>query len=146
MLLQLPGSSLVKPDRMGMAGSLEARPSFLDYRMMEFAFCMPGHLKLRDRVTKYLFKKAVASLIGERLAIRKRQMFAVPAGAGLETNCGSIAGIIAVPSPISEKNRYFRGMSSLWLKTTSRVRRITHVRFALMALEHWQNAFREHIC
>lgn len=80
MQLLLSGNNLVKPDRMGMAVSLEARTPFLDYRMMEFAFRMPGDLKLKDGVTKYLYKKAVAPLIGERLAYRSKQMFTVPVG------------------------------------------------------------------
>ena len=65
---------------MGMAVSLEARTPFLDYRMMEFAFRMPGELKLKDGVTKYLYKKAVEPLIGAELAYRKKQMFTVPVG------------------------------------------------------------------
>ncbi len=80
MQLLLSGNNLVKPDRMGMALSLEARTPFLDWRMMEFAFRMPGDLKLRNGESKYLYKKAVSSLIGEELAYRKKQMFTVPAG------------------------------------------------------------------
>lgn len=80
MQLLLSGNNLVKPDRMGMAVSLEARTPFLDWRMMEFAFRMPGELKLRDGETKYLYKKAVTPLIGEDLAYRKKQMFTVPVG------------------------------------------------------------------
>jgi asparagine synthase (glutamine-hydrolysing) len=80
MQLLLSGNNLVKPDRMGMAVSLEARTPFLDYRMMELAFRMPGELKLKDGVTKYLYKKAVAPLIGEDLAYRRKQMFTVPVG------------------------------------------------------------------
>ena len=80
MQLLLSGNNLVKPDRMGMAVSLEARTPFLDYRMMEFAFRMPGNLKLNSGETKYIYKKAVASLIGDDLAYRKKQMFTVPVG------------------------------------------------------------------
>lgn len=80
MQLLLSGNNLVKPDRMGMAVSLEARTPFLDYRMMEMAFRMPGHFKLKNGETKYLFKKAVTPLIGEDLAYRKKQMFTVPVG------------------------------------------------------------------
>lgn len=80
MQLLLSGNNLVKPDRMGMAVSLEARTPFLDYRMMEFAFRMPGDLKLREGETKYLYKKAVSDLIGKELAYRKKQMFTVPVG------------------------------------------------------------------
>jgi asparagine synthase (glutamine-hydrolysing) len=80
MQLLLSGNNLVKPDRMGMAVSLEARTPFLDYRMMEFAFRMPGELKLKNGETKYLYKKAVAGLIGDELTYRKKQMFTVPVG------------------------------------------------------------------
>lgn len=79
-VLLLPGNNLVKPDRMGMAASIEARSPFLDVRMVELAFRMPGALKLKDGVTKALFKKAVEPLIGHDLAYRKKQMFTVPVG------------------------------------------------------------------
>jgi asparagine synthase (glutamine-hydrolysing) len=80
MMMLLPGNNLVKPDRMGMAVSLENRAPFLDYRMMEFAFSMPGSLKLKKGETKYIYKKAVTPLIGKDLAYRKKQMFTVPIG------------------------------------------------------------------
>lgn len=79
-LLLLPGNNLVKPDRMGMAVSLEARTPFLDLRMLELAFRMPGTLKLKAGQTKYLFKKAVADRIGHDITYRKKQMFTVPIG------------------------------------------------------------------
>jgi asparagine synthase (glutamine-hydrolysing) len=80
MTLLLPGNNLVKPDRMGMAVSLEARTPFLDYRMMELAFRLPGALKLQGGETKFAYKRAVAPLIGEHLTYRKKQMFTVPVG------------------------------------------------------------------
>lgn len=83
--LLLPGNNLVKPDRMGMAVSLEARTPFLDYRMVELAFRIPGRLKLHNGETKYIYKKAVAKLIGPELAYRAKQMFTVPIGEWFKT-------------------------------------------------------------
>ncbi|MBC5768388.1 asparagine synthase (glutamine-hydrolyzing) [Ramlibacter albus] len=80
MQLLLSGNNLVKPDRMGMAVSIEARTPFLDWRMMEFAFRSRGATKLHGRDKKHWYKKAVVPLIGEELAYRKKQMFTVPVG------------------------------------------------------------------
>ncbi len=79
MQLLLSGNNLVKPDRMGMAVSIEARTPFLDYRMMELAFRSRGATKLSSQGDKkHWFKKAAAPLIGNDLAHRKKQMFTVP--------------------------------------------------------------------
>lgn len=80
MMLLLPGNNLVKPDRMGMSVSLEARTPLLDWRLMEFAFRAPGDTKLKDGDKKHWFKRAVEPLIGADLAHRKKQMFTVPIG------------------------------------------------------------------
>lgn len=81
MQLLLSGNNLVKPDRMGMAVSIEARTPFLDWRMMEFAFRSRGATKLSAQGDKkHWFKRAAAPLIGEDLAYRKKQMFTVPIG------------------------------------------------------------------
>ena len=81
MQLLLSGNNLVKPDRMGMAVSIEARTPFLDWRMMEFAFRSRGNTKLSAAGDKkHWYKRAAAPLIGEDLAYRKKQMFTVPIG------------------------------------------------------------------
>ncbi|TFZ04069.1 asparagine synthase (glutamine-hydrolyzing) [Ramlibacter humi] len=81
MQLLLSGNNLVKPDRMGMAVSIEARTPFLDWRVMEFAFRSRGATKLSaggDK--KHWYKRAAEPLIGHDLAYRKKQMFTVPVG------------------------------------------------------------------
>jgi asparagine synthase (glutamine-hydrolysing) len=94
MQLLLSGNNLVKPDRMGMAVSIEARAPFLDWRMMEFAFRSRGATKLQGQDKKHWYKKAAAPLIGSDLAYRKKQMFTVPVG------------------------EWFRGDSYPWLRDT----------------------------
>ena len=81
MQLLLSGNNLVKPDRMGMAVSIEARTPFLDWRMMEFAFRSRGATKLSAQGDKkHWYKRAVEPLIGADLAHRRKQMFTVPIG------------------------------------------------------------------
>jgi asparagine synthase (glutamine-hydrolysing) len=86
MQLLLCGNNLVKPDRMGMAVSIEVRTPFLDWRMMEFAFRSRGHTKLHGGDKKHWYKRAVTPLIGADLANRKKQMFTVPVGEWFRTH------------------------------------------------------------
>ena len=76
----LPGNNLVKPDRMGMAASIEARTPFLDYRVVEESFLVPGEYKLNNDITKFILKEIAKPLIGDNLTFRKKQMFTVPIG------------------------------------------------------------------
>jgi asparagine synthase (glutamine-hydrolysing) len=136
MQLLLSGNNLVKPDRMGMAVSLEARTPFLDYRMMEFAFRMPGELKLKDGVTKYLYKKAVSGLIGDELAYRKKQMFTVPVGEwfrGVKAEyCRSYMSLLVdIGIDTDYCNAMLESHISADLNSTREIR-------ALIALSNWQ--------
>lgn len=88
-LLLLPGNNLVKPDRMGMAHSIEARTPFLDYRMIEFAFNLPSRFKLHDGRTKHMMRKAIEPLIGRELLNRPKQMFTVPIGEWFKSDGGA---------------------------------------------------------
>ena len=96
MQLLLSGNNLVKPDRMGMAVSIEARTPFLDWRVMEFAFRSRGNTKLHADDKKHWYKRAAAPLMGGDLAYRQKQMFTVPIG------------------------EWFRGESYPWLARTLR--------------------------
>jgi asparagine synthase (glutamine-hydrolysing) len=110
MQLLLSGNNLVKPDRMGMAVSIEARTPFLDWRMMELAFRSRGHTKLHGDDKKHWYKRAVTPLIGADLAYRKKQMFTVPVGEWFRTSShewlretlrqSELLGELLLPGPI----------------------------------------------
>ncbi|MCA6222239.1 asparagine synthase (glutamine-hydrolyzing) [Photorhabdus antumapuensis] len=103
-ILLLPGNNLVKPDRMGMAVSIENRAPFLDYRVIEFAFSIPGNLKLRNNETKYIYKKSVVDLIGNDLAYRKKQMFTVPVGEWLKNELKDLVNELLFSEKAKKRN------------------------------------------
>lgn len=103
-ILLLPGNNLVKPDRMGMAVSIENRAPFLDYRIVEFAFSIPGDLKLKNNETKYIYKKSVANLIGHDLAYRKKQMFTVPVGEWLKNELKDLVNELLFSEKAKRRN------------------------------------------
>ncbi|MFU7527158.1 asparagine synthase (glutamine-hydrolyzing) [Qipengyuania sp. ASV99] len=142
MQLLLPGNNLVKPDRMGMAVGVEARTPMLDYRMMEFAFTMPEGFKLRDGETKYLFKKAVAPMIGADLAYRKKQMFTVPIGEWFKDRLATAARETLLGQNSLTRNIFDPTVMASYLDahiagTENRTREIR----ALMAIEIWARQF-----
>ncbi len=69
---------LVKVDRMSMATSLEARVPFLDHRIVEFAFRVPGSLKIKNGETKYILKETMRDLLPEKILTRDKQGFSIP--------------------------------------------------------------------
>lgn len=141
MSMLLPGNNLVKPDRMGMAVSLEARAPFLDYRMMELAFSLDGSMKLRNGETKYIYKKAVAPLIGDNLAYRKKQMFTVPVGEWFKTDLKDLCYDLLVSNRTSARKIFdYKKVEHMLEEHISGRRNYTRQLRALMAIEVW---FRE---
>ncbi|WP_299204815.1 asparagine synthase (glutamine-hydrolyzing) [uncultured Amphritea sp.] len=142
-MMLLPGNNLVKPDRMGMAVSLETRAPFLDYRMMELAFSMPGSLKLKNGETKYIYKKAVAPLIGKDLAYRKKQMFTVPVGEWFKDELLPLCQDLLLSERAQRRNIFdVMFLEKILYEHIKGISNYTRQIRAIMALEIW---FREFI-
>ncbi len=69
---------LVKTDRMSMANSLEVRCPFLDTYVIDLASSIPTYMKIKDKTSKYILKKAFANLLPQEILNREKQGFDVP--------------------------------------------------------------------
>ena len=69
---------LVKVDRMSMATSLETRVPILDHKVVEFAYSIPGDLKLKGLTTKWIFKKTMERLLPRQNIYRPKEGFSIP--------------------------------------------------------------------
>ena len=140
--LLLPGNNLVKPDRMGMAASIENRSPFLDHNLIELAFNIPGKLKLKNNETKYILKKSIEGLIGPELTYRKKQMFTVPISDWLKTDLkDTVHDLLYSSKSISRDLFNFKYVKKLYDDHCNNIRNNTREIRALMALEIWFRQF-----
>lgn len=138
----LPSNNLVKPDKMAMACSLETRSPFLDYRMVELAWSIPGEYKVRDGVTKWVLKRALKSILPDEIIYRRKQMFTVPIGEWFK---GSLRPLVeeALLSGRSLERGLFRRDCLVKIVESHVSGRENHTRLirALVNLEMWYRIF-----
>ena len=133
---------LVKVDRMSMATSLETRAPFLDVDVMELAFSMPGHLKIRSGERKYVLKRAMKGLLPESVLTRGKEGFSIPMKSWLRREWAPMMQDLLGPDRVGRRG---------WLEPAQVTRRVrehlagtqnhAHLLFSLMVLERWALAF-----
>ena len=74
----LPGSYMVKDDRISMMHSIELRTPFLDKNLVEFCVSLPCQYKISTTQTKKILRKAFGDLLTEDILNKKKQGFGAP--------------------------------------------------------------------
>lgn len=74
----LPDLVLRFNDRLSMAHSIETRVPFVGHELVHFASSLPGHLKIRDGVCKWLLKEAARRHLPTEIVDRPKEGFVPP--------------------------------------------------------------------
>jgi asparagine synthase (glutamine-hydrolysing) len=75
---QIPSKYLFRMDRLGMAHGVEVRNPFLDQRIIETAMSIPGEMKIRGGVPKWILKQALTTILPHETLYRKKMGFCMP--------------------------------------------------------------------
>ena len=65
-------------DRLSMAHSVESRSPFLDYRLVELSASIPGNLKIKGAVLKYILKRVASKHLPPSVIERPKEGFVLP--------------------------------------------------------------------
>lgn len=82
----LPNDILTKVDRMSMFNSLEVRVPILDYRVIEYAATIPASLKIKNGISKYIFKEVMKDILPKPVISKKKHGFNLPLETWLRTD------------------------------------------------------------
>jgi asparagine synthase (glutamine-hydrolysing) len=140
----LVSEMLTKVDRMTMAHGLEARVPFLDHRLVEWAFTVPGRHKLRGTEGKRLVKKAMEKHLPREILYRPKQGFNVPLKLWLRAELKDFVRDNLAPDRIARRGMLNPAYVSALLDAHFEGRKdaSNHI-FALLMLELWLQLFMD---
>ncbi len=86
--LFLTGLNLLYSDKAAMATAVETRPPLLDREVVEFAFSLPDHYRIRGLQQKYLLKRAAEAYLPKAVLERPKAPFMTPLVAWMAGSVG----------------------------------------------------------
>ncbi len=132
---------LTKVDRASMAVSLEVRCPLLDHKLMGLAAHIPSALKLRGREGKYIFKRALRSLLPPEVLARRKQGFVVPLAEWLRGDLYDLANSLLFDPEAHDGLLDRAGVAKLWKQHQSGLRDQTRPLWAILMFRLWQRNF-----
>lgn len=141
LMIYLASDILVKVDRMAMATSLETRAPFLDVDVMELAFSMPGHLKIRDGQRKWVLKQAMRGILPDGILHRKKQGFSIPLKNWLRHELAPLMRELLAPERVARRGLFApQEVQALIDAHIAGRENHAHTLFPLMVFERWATA------
>jgi asparagine synthase (glutamine-hydrolysing) len=136
--LYLADDILVKVDRMAMATSLETRAPFLDADVMELAFSMPEHLKIRNGERKWVLKQAMRGILPDSILTRKKEGFSIPIKNWLRRELQPLMRTLLSPERVRARGLFDAAEVTRLVEDHIAGRENhAHTLFPLMVLERW---------
>lgn len=144
---ELPGDMLVKVDRASMAHALETRSPFLDQRVVEWAFALPGSQKLgiaRGRtVGKRILRTAFRDRLPAEVFDRPKRGFEMPVSSMLAGPAAERLAAATDPNALKRQGLMDAGVIANWRRELASGRRDTSWQlWTVLAFQEWARLHR----
>ena len=139
----LPECLMTKMDIASMANSLETRSPFLDQKVIEFAYRLPSHLKLKGiNGTKWILKETFKDMLPRRIYKRGKMGFGIPLGPWFRGELKDYWAGTCLSSKALGRGYFNREhIVRLWDEHQSGARDHGYKLWALLMLELWHKEF-----
>lgn len=108
---------LTKVDRAAMANSLETRVPLLDHRVVELAWRLPLHMKIRDGQGKWILRQVLYKYVPKELIDRPKKGFSVPLALWLRGPLRDWAESLIIEKKLKDQNFFNHKMiKKMWLE------------------------------
>ena len=138
----LPENILPKVDLMSMAVSLEARVPYLDNEVIDLALRMPGNLKIRNGVRKFVLKRAFQGQLPGVILDRGKEGFSIPMKNWLRGEWRDLMHELLEDTSL-ETTGLFRptGIRALMDEHERGAENHSHLLWSLMVFQLWRQRF-----
>jgi asparagine synthase (glutamine-hydrolysing) len=134
----LPDDILTKVDRASMAVALEARVPLLDHHVVEFAWRLPLHLKIRKGIGKWALRQILYQYVPRELVERPKMGFGVPIGTWLRGPLREWAEDLLSPTALEAHGLLEVSLvRHCWKEHLSGVRNWQHRLWGVLIFQDW---------
>ncbi|MAI66857.1 MAG: asparagine synthase (glutamine-hydrolyzing) [Phycisphaerae bacterium] len=141
MSTYLPDDILAKVDRASMSVSLETRLPLLDHKLVEFAWSIPMHMKIREGKGKWLLKQLLYRKVPQAMMDRPKLGFGIPLEHWLRGPLKEWAGHLLSVESLRQYS-FFNPtpIRKMWQLHSSGKRNFHHNLWNILTLQAWLEA------